>query len=200
MKQHVAMVCQSALFQLRKIGIIRKYLSDDPIGTLVHSFVTLRINYSHSLLVNLPNCVLSKLQKMQNVTARILSRRRDAPDISPVLIDIHFLPILLRICYKINLLTFKSCLHELRPRYLKNLLSPNQPERNSRSDTKGLLEKHSFKRETYGRRAHFVVGPSFWNDLPADLRFDLFYVQSQNPSFYVVYQKHRFLCFFISKI
>ena len=29
MKQHVAMVCRSALFQLRKIGIIRKYFSDD---------------------------------------------------------------------------------------------------------------------------------------------------------------------------
>ena len=54
----------------------------------------------------------------------------------------------------------------------KNLLSPYQPERNLRSATKGLLEENGYKLETYGRRAYFVVGPSFWNDLPADLRFE----------------------------
>ena len=89
----------------------------------MHSFVTSRIDYCNSLLANLSNCVLTKLQKVQNVAARILTRRRDVHDISPVLIDIHWLPILLRICYTINLLTFK-CLHELGPPYLKNLFSP----------------------------------------------------------------------------
>ena len=97
---------------------------------------------------------------MQNVAARILTRRRDAHDISPVPIDIHWLPIPLQICCKINLLTFK-CLHEFGPPYLKNLLSPYQPERNLRSATEGLLEKHSFKLETYGRRAYFVGGQVF---------------------------------------
>ena len=141
-------VCRSALFQLRKIGTIGKYLSDDSCATLVHSFVASIIDYCNSLLANLPNCVLSKLQKVQNVAARILTRRHDAHDILPVLIDIHWLPIPLRICYKINLLTLK-CLHELGPPYLKNLLSPYQPERNLRSATKGLLEEHSFELETY---------------------------------------------------
>ena len=107
----------------------------------MHSFVTSRIDYCNSLLANLPNCVLSKLQKVQNVAACILTRCHDVNNISPVLIDIHWLPIPLRICYKINLLTFK-CLHELGPTHFKNLLSPYQPERNLRSATKGLLEKH----------------------------------------------------------
>ena len=85
MKQHVAMVCRSPLFQLRKMGTIRKYLSNDSCATLVHSFVTSRIDYCNSLLANLPNCVLSKIQKVQNVAARILTRHRDFHDISPVL-------------------------------------------------------------------------------------------------------------------
>ena len=55
---------------------------------------------------------------------------------------------------------------------MKNLLSPYQPERNLRSAAKGLLEENGYKLETYGRRAYFVVGPSFWNDLPVDLRFE----------------------------
>ena len=161
MKKHVAMVCRSALFQLRNIGTIRKYLSDDSCATLVHSFVTSRIDNCNSLLANLPNCVLSKLQKVQNVVARILTGRRDVHDISPVLIDIHWLiPAPLQICFKVNLLTFK-CLHELGNPYLKNLLSPYQPERNLKSATKGLLEENGYKLETYGGRAYFVVGPSF---------------------------------------
>ena len=135
----------------------------------MHSFVTPRIDYCNSLLANLPNCVLSKLQKVQNVAACILTRSSDVHGISPVHIDIHWLPIPLRICYKINLLTFK-CLHELGPPYLKNLLSPYQLERNLRSATKGLLEENGHKLETYGRRAYFVVDPSFWNNLPVDLK------------------------------
>ena len=125
------------------------------------------------LLANLPNCVLSKLQKVQNVAARILTRRRrrEVHDTSPVLIDIHWRPIPLRICCKIDLLTFK-CHHELGPPYLKNLLFPYQPERKLRSATKGLLEENGYKLETYRRRAYFVVGLSFWNDLPVDLRFE----------------------------
>ena len=171
LKQHVSSVCRSAFFQLRKIGIIRRYLSDDSCATLVHSFVTSRLDYCNSLLANLPNCVLSKLQKVQNVAARILTRRRDFHDISPVLIEIYWLPIPLRIRYKINLITFK-CLHDLGPPYLKKLLSPYQPKRNLRSATKGELERHGFKLETYGRRAYFVVAPHFWNDLPINLRFE----------------------------
>ena len=50
--------------------------------------------------------------------------------------------------------------------------SSYQPERNLRSATKGLLEENSYKLETYGCRANFVVGPSFWNDLSVDLRFE----------------------------
>ena len=117
----------------------------------MHSFVTSRIDCCNSLLVNLPNCVLSKLQKVQNVAARILTRRRDVHDISPVLIDIHWLPIPLRICYKINLLTFK-CLHELGPPYLKNLLSPI-----SLNETSDQLQKDFLKKMVINLRLMDVV-------------------------------------------
>ena len=51
---------------------------------------------------------------------------------------------------------------------------------------------------TYGRCAYFVVGPSFWNDLPVDLRFEddltcfksslkthLFTLFTKNPDSYI---------------
>ena len=79
-----------------------------------------------------------------------------------------------------------------------DLLSPYQPERNLRSATKELLEENGYKLETYGRRAFFVVGPSFWNDLPVDHRFEddltcfksslkthLFKLFTKNPDSYI---------------
>ena len=171
MKPHVSAVCRSAFFQLRKIGSIRKYLSDDSCATLIHSFVMSRIDYCNSVLANLPQCVLCKLQKLQNVAARILTRIRIFDDMSKVLIDIHWLPIPLRIRYKINLITFKS-LHGLGPSYLNSLLSRYEPTLNVRSATKGLLTERSYKLETYGHRAYFIAAPLFWNDLPIHLRFE----------------------------
>ena len=169
MKPHVAAVCRSAFFQLRKIGSIRKYLTDEACATLINSFVISRVDYCNSLLANLPKCVLAKLQKVQNVAARILTRIRVFDNIAPVLIDIHWLPISLRIRYKINLLTFKS-LHGLGSPYLNSLLFPYQPAANLRSANKDLLTEHRYKLKTYGHRAYFIVAPSFWNSLPAHLR------------------------------
>ena len=197
MKDHVAAVCRSSFFQLRKIGSIRKYLSNDTCSTLVHSFVTSRIDYCNSLLANLPKCVLAKLQKIQNVAARILTRTQRYEDISPVLISIHWLPIPLRIRYKINLLTFKS-LRGMGPPYLKNLLTPYSPSIDLRSANKGLLKEHSYNLSTYGHRAFYFVAPNYWNDLPEMLRFEpnlasfkadlkthLFTMFVDNPSSYV---------------
>ena len=131
-------------------------------ATLGHSFVPSRIDYCNSLLATLPNCVLSKLQKVQNVASHILTRRCDAYDISPVPIDIHWLFIPLRICYKISFLTFK-CLHQLGPPYLEIFSLPINLNETSDQLPKDCL-KNSF--ETYGRCAYFVAAaPSFRNDL-----------------------------------
>ncbi len=169
LKKHVANVCRSAFFQLRKIGTIRKYLSDESCRTLIHSFVMSRIDYCNALLANLPKCVISKLQKLQNVAARILTRTRSINDIQQILIDIHWLPLPLRVQYKINLLTFK-CLHDLGPAYLQSLLSPYQQSMNLRSTDRELLKEHPFKLSTYGQRAFYVVAPKLWNELPTNLR------------------------------
>ena len=169
MKAHVAAVCRSAFFQLRKISSIRKYLTEEACKTLLHSFVMSRIDYCNSLLANLPKCVISKLQKVQNVAARILTRIPVFDHISPVLIDVHWLPLPLRIRYKINLLTFKS-LHGLGPSYLSNMLTVYQPAANLRSANKHLLQERRYRLTTYGHRAYYFTAPSFWNELPLHLR------------------------------
>ena len=109
----------------------------------------------------------------------------------------HWLPIPLRIKYKVNLLTFKA-LHGLGPSYLSGLLVKYAPELNLRSQNQGLLTKHKFKLQTYGHRAYFNVALSYWNEMMFYLRFEnelgkfksglktyLFKLFTQSPESYV---------------
>ena len=71
MLPHVTAVCKSSFFHLRNIFKIRKFLSYDTCKTLIHAFVTARIDYCNSLLYGQPKCILKRLQSVLNSTARI---------------------------------------------------------------------------------------------------------------------------------
>ena len=52
------------IFSIRRI---RKYLSQETTGTLVHAFITFRIDYCNSPLYGLPNNQLAKIQRVLGV-------------------------------------------------------------------------------------------------------------------------------------
>ncbi|KXJ05812.1 hypothetical protein AC249_AIPGENE17706 [Exaiptasia diaphana] len=119
------------------------------------------------------NCIsgvhLDKLQRVLNYAARIvtLSKRRD--HITPLLKDLHWLPVRQRINYKILLLTFKA-LHGLTPSYISELISVYKPKRTLRSSKELLLSVKPYSMKTYGSRSFSVAAPTLWNSLPSDLR------------------------------
>ena len=51
-------------FNIRRI---RKYLSQETTGTLVHAFLTVRIDYCYGLFYGLPNIQLAKIQRVLGV-------------------------------------------------------------------------------------------------------------------------------------
>ena len=55
---HVNTVCQKAHNQLRNIGKIQKYLSQDTKEIIVHAFVTTRLDYLNSLLYGMPDYII----------------------------------------------------------------------------------------------------------------------------------------------
>ena len=160
MTDHISKICSSSFYYLYNLRRIRKYLSNKSTESLVHAFVSCT------------NCLLIKLQKVQNACARLIFAEDRYCHITPLLIKLHWLPIQPRLVFKILLLTFKI-LHGTAPTYLNSLISPKpQSCYNLRSscDTP-LLKQPSFKSKvTLGDRSFTCTAPKLWNALPFEVR------------------------------
>ncbi len=94
--------------------------------------VSSRLGYCNALFIGLPATSIARLQYIQNSAARILTRTKRSAHITPILADLHWLPVAYRIKFKIILLAFKA-LNGLAPYYLCSLLLPYSPPRSLRS-------------------------------------------------------------------
>jgi len=84
---------------------------------LVHDFISSRLDYCNSLLYGVSDGMLKKLQAIQNAAAWVVTRARKFDNITPVLRELHWLPVRQRIRYKLTMTVYK-CLHGLAPTYL----------------------------------------------------------------------------------
>ncbi|KAG1960363.1 hypothetical protein F2P79_006255 [Pimephales promelas] len=153
----------------QNISRLQKCLSNSVAETLIHSFITSRLDYCNGILFGLPSKATDRLQYVQNSAARVLTRTKLGLHITPIMKKLHWLPVKSRIKYKILLLTYKS-LHGLVPQYLFDLLHPYTQLRSLRSFDKDLLAVPKSRLRTFGDRAFCVGAPSLWNKLPHAIR------------------------------
>lgn len=169
MDKHINTICRSGYAQLRQIGHIRKYLNTDAAKSLVNSLVTSRLDYCNSLLSGVPKTMISRLQTLQNTAARIITRTSRYEHITPVLKELHWLPVNHRVEFKILVLTYKA-LHDQSPVYIRDMLEIYRPARNLRSKDTNQLVVPRTKTVKYGGRSFSAVAPRLWNDLPVSIR------------------------------
>ena len=169
MKAHVKKICRSAMVAIRKISNIRAYLSQQTAEMLIHAFVTSRLDSCNALLGNLPDVEIKRLQHIQNIAARIVTRTHKHERITPVLLQLHWLPVRYRIEFKILLMVYKI-LNGTAPSYISSLVNQYTPARSLRSADMNLLQTPRVRTEYYGDRAFGKLAPTLWNSLPLLLR------------------------------
>ena len=177
---HIRKVCQVSYMHLRNIASIRPALTDKAAECLIHAFITSRLDCCNSLLAGLPGTTLGKLQSIQNAAARLLTGTRKYDHITPVLRELHWLPITSRIQYKVTLLVYKT-LYGPAPQYLQDLIQYRSARPGLRSA--GILLNVPMTRSvTYGDRAFCSIGPTWWNSLPSELKLRLLWTHSKEIS------------------
>ena len=122
MASHVNSVVRRCFFQLRQLRSVQRSLTCDAKKVIVHAFVASKIDYCNSLLYRTTERVLHPMQVVLNAAARLVvgAGRRD--HITPILRELHWLPIRQRILYKMAVLAFHR-IHQSAPTYLSEMFT-----------------------------------------------------------------------------
>ena len=167
MADHVSAVCLSGYYQLRQLRCVVQSLTSNVAKTLVHAFVSCRLDYCNTLLYGVADGQLQRLQSDRNTAARLVSVTWRSEHITPILKSLTWLPIHQRITFKLATLV-QNCMNGRVPVYLSDdcqLVSRRQ----TRSATAAFLDVPRAS-TSLGSRMVSVAGPRTWNSLPITMR------------------------------
>ena len=165
----IAATCRSSYMHIRRINTIRQYLTNDALKILTQSLVTSRLDYCNIIYNGLPMKSIKILQLTQNAAARLIRRTKKRAHITPVLRNLHWLPVVKRCKFKILVFTYKSPKNEA-PSYMSDLVNWYQPHRSLRSaNTTSIIPKR-YKSVRYGKRLMDTGAAMRWNSLPNELK------------------------------
>ena len=119
-KQHITHKCKVAMLNIHRIRNIRSTLTTEATYTLVLGFVASHLDFCNSVLFGLPKNSIKKLQRVQNIAAKLVLNRTKHESSTESRKQLHWLPNAARIEFKIIVLVYK-CLHENAPEYLQKI-------------------------------------------------------------------------------
>ena len=170
LEQHISNVSRMCYYEIRRISSIRSFLNQQAAASLMSALVLSRLDYCNSLLAGLTHSQTDKLQRVQNHAARVVTRKRMRDHVTPLLRDLHWLPVRSRCRYKIATLAYRH-FEKTLPKYLGDTLVTRNCPREVRSKSMKRLEPPKKpKLKSVGGRSFSQITPMVWNSLPADLK------------------------------
>lgn len=171
MKEQINQTVKLAGYHLRNIAFVKKYLDEENIQRLIQNHVISKLDYCNSLYYGLPNYMLKKLQLIMNRAARLIKGQSFRQRITPVLIELHWLPVKARIVYKQCTMVHQALKYG-KPEYMRNMLEEFHVETNvtlrHSAEVNRLLEPRFFREA--GRRAFVNSAPRQYNRIPASIK------------------------------
>ena len=143
--------------------------------TLVHGFITTRVNFCNSLFFKLPNNSLNKLQTVQNTCAHFLTGTKQRDSVKEECQNLHWLPV--DCCFKCKLLLLaRKIIHpnadNIVPDYSSSQIYVKSSTRSTRSSLGPICEVPRSCLKTFGDRSYVSAIPNLWNQPPLYLRLN----------------------------
>ena len=106
---------------------------------------------------------IDKLQRVQNTLARVVNGHKRTEHITPVLADMHWLPVKFSVTFEIASLTL-TIRKSGQPAYRRTLISDYRHTRDLLSSSRDLIATKRSKKAK-GARAFSCIAMSIWNTL-----------------------------------
>ena len=171
MRPFVHSIVRTCFYHLLRIRQVKTSLDGPSVQMLIQALVTSRIDYCNSILFDLPACTIRPLQLVQNAAARMVTNIDRREHVSPILRQLHWLPVAKRVVFKIAILMYKID-RKICPSYMTELVVPcssatTRPSLRSASRGDYIPIK---TRTKMGERSFSYAGPQTWNKLPSKIR------------------------------
>ena len=152
-------------FHIRTLRHIRASLTTEASKTIAAAIVGSRLYFCNSLLAGTSVSNLTRLRLVQNTLARVVTQKPRFCRITPVLSDLHWLPVRQRISFKIATITSKV-LQFQQPSYLASLIPKYAPTRALRSSSSLSICVPPRKTTMANSKSFSYVASNIWNALP----------------------------------
>ena len=142
-------VCHASFLELRHLASIQPYLSKRTSARLVATLITSDLDYCKAVFAGLPLEQIGQLQRVQNSAAQLVLKKQKWDHITPLLNELHWLPV--KFCSKYKTETLAYChFHGTLPSYLSAFLCTYQTSSILWSSSEKLFENP------------WMLSPIFW--------------------------------------
>lgn len=167
----VSSMVSTCRYHVRRLSKVRHCLTRKAANAIAVALVHSKLDYCNAILCGINKDQVKRLQIAQNSAARVVSKTRMRDHITPVLRELHWLPVSKRIEYKLLSLSYQS-INKSGPEYLSELIPEYTPNRELRSSSQKLLQLPG-KKETlkkYSERAFSYSAPTLWKPIPLSMK------------------------------
>ena len=162
--------CKTINFHLRNLSQVHIFIDEITCHHAVRALVTARLDYANSLLQGSSSKEIKRLQRLQNRAAKLIFKAKKYDHVSPLLRQLHWLPVQDRIDFKTLTIAY-TCVTDSAPSYLCELITPYQPNHSGlRSNSDSRIFKKPFTHLTAANKGFYAAAPSIWNELPSGIR------------------------------
>ena len=167
---HINKLTSSSFNTLHNISRVQCNFNQDTTKILVQAIILSKLDYCNSLLLGIPKYNIANLQRIQDMSCRMIYILPKHSSINTYLAQLHWLKIQEHITYKVATIMYK-CIHNTAPAYLTEMVISELPHtKNIRSTQRGLLYTTKSRTEFVHSRSFKSMGPYIWNTLPANVK------------------------------